>query len=44
MTRLDRLCLQDNDNSDNNHGLWDKIEHEQRAELFEWVREVKNTI
>ena len=31
MTRLDRLCSQDDD------GIWDENRHEQRAKLFEWV-------
>jgi len=34
MARLDRLRLQDDD------GLWDGDEHEQRARLFEWVFEI----
>ena len=37
MARLDRLCLQD-DNDDG--GLLDEIWNEQRAKLFEWVFQV----
>jgi len=33
MARLDRLCLQGDDDG----GLWDETWHEQRAKLFEWV-------
>jgi len=33
MARLDRLCLQDDDDD----GLWDENGHEQQAKLFEWV-------
>jgi len=32
MARLDRMCLQDD-----NDGLWNEKGHEQRAKLFEWV-------
>ena len=32
MARLDRLCLQDDDD-----GTWDESWHEQRTKLFEWV-------
>ena len=32
MARLDRLCLQDDDD-----GPWDENRHKQRAKLFEWV-------
>ena len=35
MARLDRLCLQDEDEE-----LWDEDGHKQRARLFEWVFEV----
>ena len=41
MARLDRLCLQDNDDDG---GLWDEIWHEQRAKLFEWVLQVNYNI
>ena len=39
MARLDRLCLQDED-----AGLWDENEHEQRANLFEWVFRISNNL
>ena len=32
MTRLNQLCLQDDDDEP-----WDENRHEQRAKLFEWV-------
>ena len=32
MARLDRLCLQDDDD-----GIWDENLHEQRTKLFKWV-------
>ena len=32
MARLDRLCLQDDDD-----GPWDENRHKQQAKLFEWV-------
>ena len=35
MARLDRLCLQDDDDDDN--GIWDGNWHEQRTKLFKWV-------
>ena len=34
MARLDRLCLQDNEDDD---GLWDGDGDERQAKLFEWV-------
>ena len=35
MARLERLCLQDDDD-----GLWDENGHEQWAKFFEWVFEI----
>ena len=35
MARLDRLCVQDDDDNDNDDGLWDENRHERRAKLFE---------
>ena len=35
MTRLHRLCAQDDDDDE----LWDESGHGQRAKLFEWVSE-----
>ena len=39
MARLDRLCLQDED-----AGIWDENEHEQRAKLFEWVFRINRNL
>ena len=35
MTRLNQLCLQDDDDE-----LWDENRHEQQAKLFEWVFQI----
>ena len=39
MTRLNRLCLQDD-----NAGHWDENEHEQWAKLFEWVFRINHNL
>ena len=44
MTRLDRLCLQRDDDDDSSGGLWDETGHEQRAKLFEWVLQVNYSL